>query len=226
LEECGAEYEKVIVDLQDKPQEFVDLYAKANPLPGARAKVPLLEVVDGNFYVCESLVVAEYVAERFASSSDDDGLLPAEAEGRAVARLFTELCGSSFSYFSLLSAKDDDLRQAVKSFQEGLASVDAFLKELGDDDGPFLFGNRFSLAECNAAPFVLRACTILPEFTGDDCPVNPLDMCDELGLVRLKQWMEAVLSRPSVIATGIPKEDMIKGIKMKMERFAAMDKLN
>mmetsp|Transcript_2646 Transcript_2646/g.3478 ORF Transcript_2646/g.3478 Transcript_2646/m.3478 type:complete len:193 (+) Transcript_2646:324-902(+) len=190
---------------------------------GARAKVPLLSV-DETFYICESLVVADYIAERFAT---DGGILPSDPEERAIARLFTEVCGSCcFSYFSLLRAKDDKLREEVKAFREGLEGVNAFLTRFGIDNGPFLFGDRFSLAECHAAPFVVRACAILPAFTGGDCHVDPLEICDELGLVRLRQWMEAVLSRPSVIATCVSKEEMIESTTRMLERFAAMDQKN
>jgi len=152
-------------------------------------------------------------------------------------RLFTELCGSSFSYFPLLRAgQGEKLESAVETFKEGLVSVDAFLTKMGDDSdgGPFLFGTRFSLAECNAAPFIQRACTILPAFTGKGDTnnnvktgagqVNPIEICDELGLERLKRWIEEVLSRPSVIATGVPKEDMLKSTTKMLERFASMDK--
>jgi len=211
----------VTVDLQDKPQEFLDLYAQANPLPGARAKVPLLQVCnDGDFLLCESLIVAEYLAEKYGM------LLPSSPKHRAIMRLFTELCGPSFSYFPLLRAKGDKLDAAVQSFQEGLVAVNAFLKLKGESKGPFLFGDTFSLAECNAAPFVQRAYTILPAFTGqeeDSVKVNPMDICDELDLVYLKRWMEAVLTRPSVATTGVPKEELLKGTTRMLERFAAME---
>jgi glutathione S-transferase len=251
LEASGADYEKIAVDLQDKPQDFVDLYARANPIPGARAKVPLLQIFgeedkDSSTVLCESLIVAEYIAERY---SDDDGcgLLPPRPEDRAVMRLFTELCGSSFSYFPLLRARGktpepssssfplsgpdgDTVDPALETFKEGLVNVDLFLTKManGDDSGPFLFGERFSLAECNVAPFLQRACTVLPAFTGqggnDDKLVNPMDLCDDLGLERLKRWIPAVLAHPAVIATGAPKEDMIKSTSKMLARFAAMEK--
>jgi len=230
-----VDYEIIPVDLQDKPQQFLDLYARANPLPGARAKVPLLQVGDdgeddGAVLLCESLVVVEYIAERFAAAvsvggSDGGGILPPSAEDRAKMRLFTELCGTTFSYFPLLRAKDEKLETALDSFKEGLVSADSFLSKLGGaEDGPFLFGTRFSLAECNSAPFVQRACTVLPALTGGARSVNPIEICDELQLVRLKEWIEAVLARPSVVATGVRKEDMIESTTRMLERFAAMDK--
>lgn len=208
------------MDLQDKSQEFLDAYARANPLKDARAKVPLLHVLEKDTFLCESLIVADYIAER------ENILLPPSAEKRAVMRLFTDLCGPSFSYFPLLRAKDEKLEAALETFREGLVAVDAFLNHHGTNhNGPFLFGDTFTLAECNAAPFVQRACIILPAFTGTEANsvVNPMDICDELNLIRLKQWMEAVLARPSVAATGVPVEELIQGTTRMLERFAAME---
>lgn len=65
-----------MVDLENKSEEFCSLYARANPLPGARAKVPLLEIPtdEETVLLCESLVVADYVAEQFGD--DDNTLFP------------------------------------------------------------------------------------------------------------------------------------------------------
>lgn len=215
----------VTVDLQDKPQDFVDAYALANPIAGARAKVPLLQVLNqeescDDVFLCESLIVAEYIAETY------NVLLPLSAQERAIMRLFTELCGPSFSYFPLLRARGEKLEAALQTFREGLVAVNTFLNHHGDEKGPFLFGDAFSLAECNAAPFVQRACIILPAFTGQkdhSIKVNPLDICDDLELVCLKRWMEAVLSRPSVATTGVAEEELLKGTTRMLERFGAME---
>jgi glutathione S-transferase len=239
LEECAIPYEHVIIDLQDKPQHFIELYQKANPISAARSKVPLLQVIvnddddEKDFLLCESLVVAEYIAEVHGK----DSLWAPSPEDRARVRLFTELCGSTFSYFPLLrlkattkstaaSAADDDDGMlldsaALESFKEGLNAADAFLRGLTkEEEGVFLLGDHFSLAECNAAPFIQRCCAILPEFTG----IDPLQLCDELGLCRLKSWIEAVLARPSVVKTGVSMETMRESTKGMLERLAAMDK--
>lgn len=167
--------------------------------------------------LCESLVVTEYVAERYGAGV----LLPPEAGDRAATRLFTELCGSSFSYWPVLRAKGEELKKAIDAYEEGLVGVDAFLRRVGKG-GPFLLGNRFSVAECNVAPFVQRACTVLPAFTGAEQTVSVLDICDKLGLDRLKEYIEAILVRPSVVASGVPKDDMVKSTTKMLERFASM----
>jgi hypothetical protein len=39
---------------------------------------------------------------------------------------------------------------------------------------------------------------------------HPLDICSDLGLVPLEQWIHAVLARPSVQATGPSPDEMAK----------------
>lgn len=221
-------YESVTVDLQDKPAHFLKAYSKANPLPGARAKVPVLDVNGGESVLCESLVVAEYVAELQASISSDTSsslLLPQRPEDRAVMRLFTELCSSSFSYFPILRAREESkLDDAVETLKSGLKDVDAFLNKMGSDGGPFLFGNQFTLAECSVAPFVQRACVILPSGLGSGRSINPMELCDICDLPRLKAWMKAVIDRPSVVTTGVPRDEMISNMEKMLKRFEAMEK--
>ena len=173
--------------------------------------------------------MAEYVAELQANTSGDDAgsslLLPQRPEDRAVMRLFTELCSSSFSYLPILRAREESkLDAAVETLKSGLKDVDAFLNEMGSNDGPFLFGDQFTLAECNVAPFVQRACIILPSGLGSGRSINPLELCDTCELPRLKQWILAVMDRPSVTKTGVPKDEMISNMEKMLKRFEAMEK--
>ena len=189
--------------------------------------MPLLEVKanDGSkdaLLITESLVVADYIAEEFGLSNRNNNLplFPDSSEERATTRLLTELCGGAVSYSPILRAAEGEPRDAaLKTLKDGLVDVNTFLKH--HEGGPFLLGERFSLAECNAAPFVQRACTILPAF----CQIDPLELCDELELPHLRQWMKAVLERASVVSTGVSKEKLLEGTTTMLERFAAMEKL-
>lgn len=233
LEEIGSPYETVLIDLQNKPKYFCDLYKLANPVPNARAKVPVLEVVaedgpDQHVVITESLVVADYLAESFP----DSGLIPNSIEGRATMRLFSELCGSSsFSYWNILRARGDDekFESAVEELKQGLINANAFLEKKGDPQGPFLFGEQFTLAECNTAPFIQRACNILPAFTSDgdgkssaSSVIDPIKICEEQGLLRLKKWIMATLARTSVKSIEIPEDEMIQSVTKMLKRFAEM----
>jgi glutathione S-transferase len=187
-------------------------------------------------YLTESLVVAEYIAEMYGVTTESGNmLLPNTPLQRATMRLFMELCGpsSSFPYFAILRAGNDpeERETAIQSFQEGLKNVNAFLKHYAVNDGPFLFGQQFSLAECNMAPFVYRACVIVPAITAsrsdNNTPssqenvVDPLQMCQELGLDHLSRWIKAILERPSVVETS-RQDDIMQGTRKMMERLAAM----
>lgn len=212
----------------------MEVYARANPLPGARAKVPVLEVTlpagddDGGgattLTLTESKLVADYLGEAFPAS----GLAPPDPYDRSVLRLFSELCGSSsFSfYFSIVKAARTDPAQfeaSVASLTQGMINANAFLEARAKPGGPFLFGSQFTLAECEAAPFVQRACSILPNFTGKDhgCAyVDPMQICDENKLDRLKEWMTATLARPSVAAAKVPDAEMAASVKGILERFS------
>lgn len=217
-----------MVDLQNKADDFIELYGRANPLFSARAKVPLLALSENDFILCESLIVAEYVAEKFGNGR----LFPQTVEERAVMNLFTELCTSSFSYVPLLRLKKkdkDDFKMAVSNFEQGLQGVDKFLR-CHHPNGPFLFGETFTLADSNIAPFLQRCCVILPEFTKEydndglmTRVVDPFEICDKLALDRLKMWIQAVLSRPSVIETGVSKAQMIQSTHNMLERLASME---
>lgn len=210
--------------------------------------MPLLQVDDDTF-LCESMVVTNYIAELYSdsgtessSSSNKQQLIPKRPEDRAIMRLFIELCGSTFSYFPLLRAKGNNNQKEydanLQQLKDGLVNTDAFLKRFspqnkGDDnDGPFLLGNQFSLAECTVAPFVQRSCVILPAFTGGgggennnigNEVIDPIEICNILGLDRLKSWIEAVCSRPSVQISSVPANDMIESTSRMLERFAAMN---
>lgn len=160
----------------------------------------------------ESMIVAEYLCEQFPEAK----LLPTDCADRATLRLFLELCGSSafFHFFSIPKARGDSAQfeAAVAALTEGMVNTNSFLEAKGTSGGPFLFGNQFTLAECAAGPFVQRACTILPAFTGEGSgapyPVDPMKICDDKGLARLKEWMIATLARPSVKAWKMPEADM------------------
>lgn len=221
-----------IINKLDKSIEFQNLYAEANPAPGARPKVPLLQVLgenEGNydedhkddFLLYESLIQSQYVAERF-SSCNHQLLMPTRPEDRATIRLFQELCGSKFAYLSLTRSQNlQQLESERLKLQNALVDVDAFLKKAtkthrkcGDNhnDGPYLFGSsHFTLAECNMAPFVQRCCSILPlkddnKFT--TLTFHPLDICNELGLDHLQEWINGIMIRSSVLKTAPPNNEL------------------
>ena len=92
------------VDLQNKPGNFPSVYSEAvatDPHPTlARAKVPVLEHLDGTPPLTESLVISEYLEDRWPKMAEES------AQQRAAARLFVERFSSALSYMALLRAEE------------------------------------------------------------------------------------------------------------------------
>src|SRR5205823_12011349 len=135
LAEKGLAYETVEIDLSDRPAW---LYAK-NP----SGKVPVLEE-DGGFVLPESLVIMEYLEERFP----EPPLWPADPAERALGRLWLERF-------------DDRLGDAYYAVRRGGSrdELDVRLAELGRalEAQPYLSGREYGLADIGYVPWILRA---------------------------------------------------------------------
>jgi glutathione S-transferase len=107
LAEKGVEYERVEVDLSDRP----DWVKELNPPDG---RVPIL---DDGFVLPESEVVMEYLEERYP----DPPLLPADHEGRARARFlvkrFDDLLGRD--YYAFRRGDGNDLAGKLEQLEVG-----------------------------------------------------------------------------------------------------------
>ena len=134
LAEKGLGYETVEIDLSDRPGW---IYAK-NP----SGTVPVLEE-DGGFVLPESLVIMEYLEERFP----EPPLWPADPEERALGRLwldrFDVRLGSD--YYALRRGEPSRL-------EERLRDLDAALEAQ-----PYLSGRQYGLADIGYVPWILRA---------------------------------------------------------------------
>jgi len=163
LAEKGLAYETVEIDLSDRPAW---LYAK-NP----SGKVPVLEE-DGGFVLPESLVIMEYLEERFP----EPPLWPAEPAERALGRLwldrFDVRLGSD--YYALRRGEPSQL-------DERLRALDAALEAQ-----PFLTGRECGLADIGYAPWILRA--------GSNLGVD-LDPYQAISA-----WLERLSERPAIVA--------------------------
>jgi glutathione S-transferase len=206
LEELGVEYRLVEIDKTQKPDSFQALYRRANPLPGVRAKVPLLHVVsnEDDLVLCESTVIAEYLAHSYPSVS----YWPDRPKERAQLRLWMELCGSSFSSYLEFTRVQDaaQVEQQYSILKENLKQVDAFLATLHHP--------QFTLAEAHLAPFVQRCCGILPE------PYHPVSIAEDLDLVHLQSWIPRILERKSVRATAPPEDEIERKRSKLVQRLA------
>lgn len=189
--EKKVEFEHRIIDLSDKPQEFLDKYALVSR---GTAQVPLLEYE--NDLVVESEDVTKYIANNMPGE-------PLSFDAVAVERFLDTWHVAVDEYYSILSAGNEkSVERSFGRFVDLLATLDSLLQ---DESGPFLVGSSFSVAECIAAPWVQRFFVTLPNFRDIDFG----RVLYENGFDRTASWMEAVRERPSVIESKCPDDEML-----------------
>jgi glutathione S-transferase len=165
LAEKGLEHESVAIDLDDRPAW---LYEK-NPA----GRVPVLEE-DGGFVVPESLVIAEYLDERFP----EPPLLPLDPAERALARLRMERFDDLGSPYYAARRRDEG---ASERLDRALRQLDSLL-----DGQPFLTGREYGLADVAYVPWLLRGRSLLG---------LELDPYPAIG-----RWLEELAQRPAIAA--------------------------
>lgn len=205
-----------MVDLQNKPDDFQSVYSIAISDSNARAKVPILESLDPHTgpTLIESMVICEYIDEITGQAYTP--------EQRAACRLWASLMPGWFAYVAILKTEpgSDEEQAAVRELRQGLRAADAFLSKRPEAaSGPFLLGDRFSLAEIATAPFAQRFAAVLP---GMRPALQPRQMFADDGLTRLSAWLEAVCARPSCTATIPPAEELVTSYAALLERMKAM----
>lgn len=92
------------MDLQQKPENFTAMYARA--LPRGRAKVPLLEILedDSALPIPESMVVLEYLEDVVGPST-------LTVEQQAGCRLFAQQFSEWMNYIPLLRAEEGSIEE-------------------------------------------------------------------------------------------------------------------
>jgi glutathione S-transferase len=163
LGEKGLGYETVAIDLSDRPAW---LYEKS-----PRGKVPVLEE-DGGFVLPESVVIMEYLEERFP----EPALWPSDPAERALARLWIDRFDDRLGddYYARRRGEDSELDRR-------LSELDSVLERQ-----PFLTGREYGLADIGYLPWILRARSNLGV---------------ELELYEaLSGWLERLEERPAVAA--------------------------
>ncbi len=175
LAEKGVPFERVTIDLADKP----DWFREISPL----GKVPLLKVAheDGRETVIfESAVILEYLEETLANP-----LHPADPLERARHRGWIEYGSAILNRIARLYSAPGPTALANESRE--LAAMFARIEaELGD--GPWFGGARFSLVDAVYGP-VLRYFDVIDEIG---------DFGILAGKPKIAAWRKALAQRPSV----------------------------
>jgi glutathione S-transferase len=177
LAEKGVAFERVDIDLANKP----DWFLKISPL----GKVPVLTVATdkGEVALFESNVICEYIEETQAGAR----LHPQDPLGRAEHRAWMEFGSATLSdLWGLETAKDaatfEAKRQAVAA---KFSRVEAALGA-----GPFFAGEKFSLVDAVFAP-IFRYFDVFDEFT---------DLAVFKDMPKVRKWRAELAKRPSVKA--------------------------
>jgi glutathione S-transferase len=186
LNEKGVPFERVVIDLANKPQWFLDV----SPL----GKVPLLKVQepDGSEAVLfESNVICEYLEETQpgARLHPEDPL--ARAQHRAWMEFGSAILADLWGYETTQDAAVFEQKRLALTAK--FERVEAALAASGD--GPYFAGKSFSLVDAVFAP-VFRYFevfdTISDSHIFDDLP-------------RVDAWRKALAARPSVRDAVVPE---------------------
>ena len=176
LHEKGIAFERIDVDLRDKPDWFLAI----SPM----AKVPLLQLVHDNgreSILFESVAICEYVEDVQAGPA----LHPADALLRAQHRAWMEFASAALSdAWALLNASDHETAKAKgTAFRKKLERLEADMS-----DGPYFGGKDFSMVDAFIAP-IFRYFDMLAAESSQQ-------LFD--GLERIAIWRRALARRPSI----------------------------
>ena len=172
LQEKGVPYEIEYIDLNNKPEWFMQL----SPL----GKVPILIIEDTVIF--ESATINEYLDEIAPGRK----LQPSDPLQRAHNRAWIE-----FTSTVLVTRNQMQHAKTEQETRRLAAIVNGQLARLEEqiDNGPFFNGNDFSLVDAAAAPLFQRLAWLL-ELAPD------LGVLDDLP--KVTAWSEALLQRESV----------------------------
>ncbi len=182
LAEKGVPFERVNIDLDNKPQWFKDI----SPL----GKVPLLR--EGDDVLFESSVIVEYLEETQLRP-----LHPKDPLTRAKHRAWMEFGSTILSDLWVYETTKDELafRAKIKVMREKFERLEGVL-----DEGPFFSGEAFSIVDAVFAP-VFRYFETFEQIRSSGIFE---------GLPKVGVWRKALAVRPSVIgAVGTDYADRL-----------------
>lgn len=170
LAEKAVPFERIDVDLSNKPQWFLDL--------SPTGKTPVL-VAEGR-PIFESAVICEYLEDTHVPA-----LHPADALERARHRAWMEFGSAVLNDIAAFySAKDEPALQAcAEAIRRKLARIELQLR-----DGPWFAGERFSIVDAVFAP-------VFRYFDAFDAIG---DFSFFAGTRKVVAWRRALAERPSV----------------------------
>jgi len=199
LNEKGVAFERVDIDLANKP----DWFLKVSPL----GKVPVLTVAfdKGEVALFESNVICEYIEE----SQGGTKLHPQAPLQRAQHRAWMEFGSTILADIWTLETTPDE-----KAFHAKAKLLKEKFKKLENalNAGPYFAGEKFSIVDAVFAP-VFRYFDVFDRI---------LDLGVFDGLPKVQAWRKALASRPSVANAVVPNfKDLLRNFLRKHNGYIA-----
>ncbi|OMH83319.1 Glutathione S-transferase omega-1 [Zancudomyces culisetae] len=197
LNESGVPYEKVDIDLSNKPA----WYPQVNP----EGKVPALRLNDGRILI-ESLLIVEYISETYPQLK----LMPADNFEKYQVRLFIEYMSNKVTphVYGIIRAKDAEQKeQTYQKLMDGLKFVNGKFTEFSTSStGPYVLGDRFSVADIACIPFIDRMDAVF-------MLIGSKRFSELEGLERLKAWADACHARKSIAPSRCDLDVLVERYK-------------
>mmetsp|Transcript_3701 Transcript_3701/g.7766 ORF Transcript_3701/g.7766 Transcript_3701/m.7766 type:complete len:281 (-) Transcript_3701:42-884(-) len=195
LKELGLPFDMTEVSGMPKP----DWYLKINP----RGKVPSLRVPSVDCAVIyESSICDEFLCDYATKMQVHHNLLPEDPFMRASIRLLNDHCDSVFTktQFTFLMNKDDTKEDELCAEMEN--ALGAYEDALVESNGPYLFGQDFTLADVHIFPFLQRLVITLKHWKNYELTHNKFP--------NLLLWLETCSARESAKESSMSKEKTIE----------------
>jgi glutathione S-transferase len=194
LRHCGLPFEEIRLPLDT--ERFRDEIGRYAPT----RRVPVL--LDGELTVWDSLAICEYVDELTGGTA-----WPADAGMRATARSLAAEMHSGFaalrSEWSMKAALDGLAVPLSAEGQADLGRIDAIWRECRERHGargPWLFGDRYTIADAMYAPVMLRCRT----YGASLSPPSHAYYSHALNDPHLQEWIRA--ARDEIGLEGRPRD--------------------
>ncbi len=146
LEEMGIDYDRVEIDLKNKPASLYDISPKG--------LVPALK--DQGKVITDSYNIIQYIGEMW-DKSDDSNIQPKQPYDRAIARQWCEYISTNVvkTFFEMLLKPSEEERDAAKKkLSDSIKAINDAMKDISA--GPYFMGAHFTVVDIMLITMVER----------------------------------------------------------------------